>query len=287
MTPEWSDCYLPGEPALFSASCRPAEPWALVGIVHGYGDHGGRFRDAMLWLAARGIASSAVDLRGHGRSEGRRGAVRRWDDYLTDLDRFASALIGGNHLALPCFLLGHSHGGLVVAAAAERTRLDVAGCILSAPYLNSLVQVPAYKRRLAALLEPILPDLGVPSGLKHEWMSDDSELLEESRHDPLLLRIATPRWFREHQEAQQAAMHDACRFTLPLLTLVASKDVVSDPVAIRAFHDATGSADRTLHVFPDARHELLRDTCREEVLACICDWIRPRAEAARAARITS
>src|SRR5438270_13915780 len=107
---------------LHRRSFVPPAPWATVAFVHGYGDHAGRHAHFLRWLAERGVACHAVDLRGHGRSGGRRGFVRRWQEYLDDV----GALLNGiaKDATGPTFLIGHSHGGLVAAAAVERGVAD-------------------------------------------------------------------------------------------------------------------------------------------------------------------
>src|SRR3954468_8280347 len=120
-----------------------APPLARMLVFHGYGDHSGRFAHFQRWLATRGVASDAFDFRGHGRSGGKRGFVRRWDEYLDDVQAILAAcrpVWSSENLAqLPLFVLGHSHGGLILAAAGIRGVLredEVAGCIMSGPYLK-------------------------------------------------------------------------------------------------------------------------------------------------------
>ena len=133
--------------------------WARVAIVHGYGDHSGRYAEFMTWLARRGVACHAVDLRGQGQAAGRRGFVRRWDEYLDDLAAFlGQPILQGPG---PLFLLGHSHGALVVAAALLRGSGvqggDVAGCVMASPMLASKMRVPRGKILLGRLLGRLVP----------------------------------------------------------------------------------------------------------------------------------
>lgn len=294
----------------------PGPPWALLGIVHGYGDHGGRYQHLQEWLAACGVASHALDLRGHGLSGGRRGYVTRWEDYLDDLHAFILFLLEGGGRGSqssvvssqprapggqneepgtsnsqrptptyphthtprpPVFLLGHSHGALVVAAGVIRGVAGVAGCVLSAPYFRSNFQVPRGKVMLAHLASPVLPWLRVPSGLKHEWMSSDEVLQQQSRSDPLLLRCATPRWYVRKLAAQAEVMRRAPEFHLPVLMLMGDRDPVADPRAAHDFYLRAGSADKTYRVYPDHLHELLREAGREAIFTHIHHWLRERA----------
>src|SRR5881227_2275657 len=100
---------------LFRRSIIPTDPKATLGIIHGYGDHSGRFLHFMRWMAERGVACHGFDLRGQGKSTGRHGFVRQWTDYLNDLRAF---LFLDEMQRQPRFILGHSHGGLILAAVA-------------------------------------------------------------------------------------------------------------------------------------------------------------------------
>lgn len=268
---------------LFRRSVYPADPagvWARLAVLHGYGDHSGRYVEFMAWMARRGVACEAFDLRGHGHSEGPRGAVAYWAQYLDDLNAFLEALHAHPHAHtpthLPTFLLGHSHGGLVVAAAGERGLPGVEGCILSAPYLRARMRVPRRKLILGRVANWVAPSMQIPSELKHEWMSSDSGQVEQSVQDPLLLRIATPRWYFGAMQAQRDVMRDAGRFALPLLILAGDADPVADHRATYDFIHEANSEDKSLQILKDQLHEILRERDREETFAFILEWIHDR-----------
>jgi alpha-beta hydrolase superfamily lysophospholipase len=278
-----------GTPSLRLRSVVPVgrrPPWARLALLHGYGDHGGRYQHVLEWMAARGVAAHALDFRGHGRATGRRGFVRRWDEYLDDLEAFLGhpdVRDAGAENA-PLFLLGHSHGGLVLAVAGIRGRLPdgVAGAILSAPYLGSGMVVPRNKWVLARVADRLVPWLAVPADVPSEWMSSDAALQEETRSDPLVLSTVTPRWFL----GMRAAQDEACRadaagaFRLPLLVLMGDADRLADPAAARAFCARCGSPDKTFRGYPGHLHELLRETGRHAIFADILGWMRERAAGA-------
>jgi alpha-beta hydrolase superfamily lysophospholipase len=256
---------------------------ARLAFVHGYGDHAGRYVEPMTWLASRGVACYGVDLRGHGRSSGRRAYVRRWDEFLDDVDAFLAELDRRDERdRSPLFVLGHSHGGLVAAVAGLRGRLtshNVAGVILSAPYLVNAFRVPVHKSILARVANVCWPCLRIRSGIRPELTSSDPAMIEESQNDPLLLRCATPRWYLGHRRAQKEALGHADRFTLPLLVLQGDADTIADPRGASAFHDQAGSRDKTLITYPGFRHEPLRETGREQVYRDVLAWVARRAGA--------
>ena len=119
---------------LHRVSATPENPWARVAFLPGYGDHAMRYLDFFKWIAARGVALSAIDFRGHGVSTGARTFVNQWEEYLDDL---AALLRASFKSSAPCdFVIAHSHGALVAAAAALRGQLPCRGCVFTAPFFR-------------------------------------------------------------------------------------------------------------------------------------------------------
>jgi alpha-beta hydrolase superfamily lysophospholipase len=254
----------------------PESPWAALAVVHGYGDHAGRYLHFMRWMGERGVAAMAVDLRGHGTSTGRHCVVRRWDDYLLDV----SAMLTAARSAwpqTPLFVLGHSHGALIAAKAGIDARLSCAGCILSSPFFALRMPVPMSKQVLSCVASIVAPSMAVRSGVGGAMLSRDPEMIADTQNDPLCRGIATPGWFVQARRAQSAVRRTAAEFTMPLLMLAADDDGVADIAASRQFFDEAGSRDKLLRVYQGHCHELLRDLDRESIFEEICNWMRPRA----------
>jgi alpha-beta hydrolase superfamily lysophospholipase len=262
---------------LYHRSVAPSKNMiARLAIVHGYGEHGGRYLHFMRWMAERGIACDAVDLRGQGRAEGRRGFVRRWEDYLDDLNAFLSLLHADHQSGLPLFLLAHSHGALIAAVAGESGMLkahDIRGVIMTSPYLRNRMAVPLRKILLGRAVSLFVPWTPIAHGMAHEWMTSDPAMLADSAADPLMTSVATPRWYLGHLRAQRRVLARASEFQLPLLVLAAGDEKIADPVISEEFVRAAGSADKTFRLIPEMRHELLRETGREKLFAEIRSWI--------------
>jgi lysophospholipase len=140
------------------------------------------------------------------------------------------------------------------------------------------MKVPASKVLLARLVDPLLPWLPVPSGLRHEWMSRDEAMVMDSRADRLIVSMATPRWYLDSRRWQDEVMRRAEEFHLPMLMMMGDADPVSDPRAAHEFYERSSSEDKTFRLYPDRLHEVLRDTGREELFQAIHDWMRERAE---------
>jgi lysophospholipase len=274
-----SDIAGPGGPLHVRTALSPRDTvFARLAILPGYGDHSGRYAEFMRWLAARGVTCHALDFRGHGLSAGRRGYVRRWDEFLDDLQAFRSHVTSRpGEPEVPTLLLGHSHGGLVAATAGVRGLLDsVAGCVLTSPFLRSLIHVPRWKLSAARAANACIPWLRMRSGLQPEMMTHDPAMAEESRGDQLLVRCATPGWYFSMLETQTSTRASAAAFTRPLLLLAGSEDAIADPRAAEAFCAVPGAADKTFRLLPGQRHELLRESERAATFAMILDWIRAR-----------
>ena len=264
-------------------STRPAAGTAVaarLAILPGYGDHAGRYIEFMRWMSARGVACHALDFRGHGLSTGRRAYVNRWEEFLDDLTAFLAhpQVSPAATDRPPLFVLGHSHGGLVAAAAGERGMLaGVAGCVLTSPFLRRILPVPLAKRVAGRVADWFVPWVTMPTGLRAENMTSDAAMVTDSRADPLLLRVATPRWFFQTIRAQRRVIAAAGSFRVPLLCLVGDADDVADPADMRRFVEDAGSEDKTLRSYPGHRHELLRETGREAIFAEVLRWIGARA----------
>jgi len=270
--------------------CRSVRPLASsdtvvqLAIVHGYGDHSGRYVHFMQWMAQRGISCHALDLRGQGRAKGRRGFVRKWSDYLEDLQTLLNRVAAEATSAQQTFVLGHSHGGLIVAAAGlepDQYLPGVRACILTSPFIRSRLSVPRWKQGVARVANPIIPWMQFGTGLEEELMSSDPAMIQESRADQYRGRVATPRWYLGMLKAQQRVMSEADRFLLPLFVLAGGQDQIADVEGAKMFFDRAGSADKRFELYPAMRHELLREAQRETVFRDILQWIVAHCESSR------
>jgi alpha-beta hydrolase superfamily lysophospholipase len=264
-------------------------PRGILVIAHGFGEHGGCYRHVAEQLGpALEIEVLAPDQRGHGRSPGRRGVVRRYDDLVADVQ---AALDWAAHErpGVPCFLLGHSNGGLLALRLAQRGtgkngsngragggHAVPAGLILSNPALQIATPVPAAKLMLGRVLLRCAPGLTLSGRLPPSQMTRDLESQRDHDTDPLRhSRISAPLFFGM-AESGAAAAAAAAAITLPVLMLLGGADPVIDSEASRQVFDRLGSADKTLRVYPPMLHEPLNEIGREQVFADVDAWLRPR-----------
>lgn len=245
-------------------------------VVHGYAEHGGRYRELASELAAGGIATTAIDLRGHGRSSGPRGFVRQFDDYHHDL-RAALAVAADS----PRFVLGHSLGGLIVLDFVTRSAgaRELAGLVIVSPYLAPAMQMPL-SRLVGGLAGELWPRLVVPNGLDPAGLSRDRAAVDAYRRDPLVFGHATVGWYRATMTAQHRVTAVSA-VDLPLLYYFSDSDPVASGLVSRAFVEALSCPDKSVRPRRWASHEILNEVDRHEVHTEIREWIVAHARAMR------
>lgn len=246
---------------------------SAVLIVHGLGEHSGRYDALAKWFVSHGYAVRSYDQRGHGRTPGRRGALRHSDDLLRDLTAVYEnyAIHSGRHP----LLLGHSMGGLVALRAVLDGRVEPSGLVLSSPALRSFE--PLWLRRLAAVLARVLPNLPLRNGLPIDALSHDTKVVEEYRTDPLRTGWITPRLADFIFRTGASSITDAWRLRVPSLLLAAGSDRLVDPSGSRDFaNGAWATHQLTSRFFDTLFHELFNETetGRHQVLAQLAEWLR-------------
>jgi alpha-beta hydrolase superfamily lysophospholipase len=251
-------------------------PRGVLVIAHGYGEHGGCYRRVAEAVCERAeFDVIAVDFRGHGRSPGRRGVVRHYDELTDDLLQtlgWAAKEIPG----LDCFVLGHSNGGQVALRACLRKPSGIKGLILSNPVLRVSVQVPPLKLKVARFLARHAPWVTLSGSLNAELLTRDPEIQEEHRTDPLRhSRMSAPLFFGMI-EGGTLLMERAGEIETPILMLLGGQDTVTDPGAGRAFFDGIGTEDKTLTIYPKMLHEPLNEIGRGQVLDDVLRWVEAR-----------
>ena len=263
-------------------------PRGSVLVVHGFGDHAGRYADVGRILSARGLTVVAYDQRGHGASEGTRGDAPSFACFLEDLDAVWAET--ARTLPAPRFLWGHSFGGLVVMRWLE-TRFGGAaaappagaapgrplGAVLSAPWLATRMAVPRWKLLAARLLLRVAPALPISSGSdRPEFLTRDPVRGAEYVADPLVHHRISARFHAAALAAQAAALSDPWP-AVPTLLVLPGDDRLVDADVSRAWRSR--HPEVRLLVRDGGRHELHNDVDREETIGRIADWLEERAGA--------
>jgi acylglycerol lipase len=251
---------------------------AVVVIVHGAGEHSGRYQHVAERLTTRGHAVYALDHQGHGRSEGPRALIDRIDRSVSDIDGLVT-MARGAYPGLPVFMLAHSMGGTfgVQYALAHQQRL--AGLILSGP-LAALDGAPAPLRIVGRMLSAIAPQMGLIA-VDSRMVSRDPQVVEAYRSDPLVHHGKLPaRTVAELASAIDAFPDSVGRITIPTLILYGTADALAPPRGSVMLGECVGSTDLTVIPYEGLYHEILNEPEQETVLDDLCVWLDAHVGAA-------
>jgi lysophospholipase len=251
-------------------------PRAALVIIHGLGDHSGRYDDFAARMAVVGISAYAMDLRGHGNSEGRRGHVPSFDVFLQEVDRFRREVEGLAGHNIPIFLLGQSMGGLIALRYMEEYSGAFRGAVICSPWLATAMRVPRWKSIVAPLMARLAPALPFRHGLDPALLSRDPVVADAYRNDSLVQPIITPRTFSEVSHAMGEALQRSDRIRAPLLFLMGDADGIVDTNRTLSFARSLAAPDITIRVVPGGYHELLLEIDRIATYRVIRDWIMAR-----------
>ena len=250
-------------------SCR-----SRIVLLHGFGEHRGRYRPLVADLLGAGYACHSFDLRGHGASGGVRGHVSSFDEYLDDLDCFLNETFQSPPGGL--VLLGHSLGGLIALEFVLHRASPIAALVLSSPFLQPAFDLPPFMKAFVLLVSRLLPKLHFKAPLKPTDLSRDPGIVQRYCGDPQIVRSVTMAWAASAARAQQDVYARAAEVTMPALFLVGGADRVADPERTRALFARLGSHDKRLTAFEGFYHEVFNEPERQRVVADLLAWLDDR-----------
>ena len=241
-------------------------------IVHGLGEHIGRYAHVAAQLNAWGWPVFGYDQRGHGRSQGPRGGLAADDDLLHDLAAVIDTVRGVQRGAL--VLLGHSMGGLVAARFVVDGAIwsrPVDALVMSSPALDPGISIP--QKLLLASLGRLAPKLPLSNGLKPQWISRDAQVVRDYIADPLVHDRITPRLARFIVGAGQAVAQRAGDWAVPTLLMYAGSDRCVAPAGSAGFAAAAPQALVAAHEFRPLYHEIFNEPEQADVFGVLHDWL--------------
>ncbi|WP_116368412.1 alpha/beta hydrolase [Parahaliea mediterranea] len=265
---------LPGE--VFYRHWRATtEPRAVILLVHGLGEHSGRYQGFADYFCPRGYAVVAPDHPGHGRSPGHRAYIDRFEDFFAPLDALREQ-IRQWYPGLPCALVGHSMGGLISARYLLEHPRDFYAAALSGAALGVDPKPSAVLLWINSLLSRLFPRMGLLQ-LDATQVSRDPQVVQRYIDDPLVHSgKASARLVSELFRAMGEVQARRGEITLPLLVMHGEGDVMTAPGGSVAFHEGAGSADKTLRLYPQLYHEIFNEPERLQVLDDLETWLRER-----------
>jgi len=243
---------------------------AVLLLVHGLGEHSGRYMNLVNHFVPLGYAIYGLDHIGHGKSDGAREFVERFDDYTDTLSTYLS-MVKEWQRDKPLFLLGHSMGGTIAAYYLLDHAEDFQGAILSAPAVK--VSVSQATITLGRVLSRIMPKMGLMA-LDVNGISRDPEVVKAYVNDPLVFHEKTPaRLAAELLSAMMRITVEAGKISLPIIIVQGAADTIVDPSGAQMLFDEVSSEDKTLKMYEDLYHEVFNEPERDRVLKDVEDWL--------------
>ncbi|UCF94651.1 MAG: lysophospholipase [Desulfobacterales bacterium] len=260
---------------IFYRQIRAEPERARLVIAHGLGEHSGRYGNLFKRLIPQGISIWALDHRGHGQSDGRRGHIQHFDQYLSDLGRLIQIVRQDRPDSGPCFLLGHSMGGLIALSFVRQGACPLDGVIASSPALGMVIAVPALQKILVHTMSFVWPGLTMKNHLDATKISHDQAVIDAYENDPRVHHHVSARWFTEFLSAMETVHREASKIEIPLLLQVAGDDYLVNAQSALRFFEKLDLEDKTLRVYEGLYHEIYNESKdqREKVLRDLEDWL--------------
>ena len=240
-------------------------------VVHGLGEHAGRYARFAEAMARHGMSTFALDLRGHGESEGQRGHVDSWSQWTDDVSAFVKHVedVAGTDV-VP---LGHSFGGAALLSTVLAGKLpDSKRFVVSSPALKLRLQAPAWKVSVAPFASKIVPRLAMDNEVDPAAVSRIPEVVAAYRNDPLVHNRISSRMYTEWQSATVDILSRAAQIKIPFLVLAGTADPLVDPEGSRRLHELAPSLSE-LHMLEGRYHEPFNDLGSDEVFQLVADWV--------------
>lgn len=242
-------------------------------LVHGFGEYSERYTKLFEILNKEGISTFAFDLRGHGKSEGIRSYISKFEDYIADLTIILD-IVKEISKVDQISLLGHSMGGLIASYYANRYQNNIRTLVLSSPFFGLSMEVPFIKKIAGNIASALVPSFSMPAGIKGEFCTHDEEIAKSYDNDPLINKYATARWFTEITKAQKDIEEVAQKIEIPVAILSAGDDKLVSLEAEKRFFENLKSKDKYQKIFEGFYHEIFNEVKKEEAISELINWLK-------------
>lgn len=260
---------------IHSQSWNPqGQPEAVVCLVHGMGEHSGRYEDFSEFLTKKNWAVITYDQPGHGKTEGARGHVKSYDKLLDQVDKLLEKA-KAEYPEIPRFIYGHSMGGNVVANYVLRRKPDVLASVITGPWFELAFQPPKFKLALAKFVKNIYPTYTEKSDLDSGNLSHDPEIVKAYDGDPLVHRKITTAFFFGVHTAGKWAIDNADKLEIPMLVNHGGDDKITSSEHSKIFVSNAGKHAR-LKIWDGMYHEIHNEINKKEVYNYVYDWMHSK-----------
>ncbi|WP_413303580.1 lysophospholipase [Bacillus sp. 1P10SD] len=249
---------------------KATAPKAVVILVHGHGDHSGGLQNLSKSLVNEDYLVYAFDLRGHGKSSGKRGFIRDWDEYRNDLLAFRK-LVAMELPELPLFIVGHSIGGVIVLDYTLDHSEGLAGLIAISPAIS--YEVTPTERILITLMGKLKPDYSIVKTGNPQILTKDPEELDRLVADELRHDVVTPGLGRGLMRTVARIANEAKSIKLPFLLQYGLADELTPPAKLHQFFDTVSSSNKQKFEYPHMRHRPFDDLEREQFFEDMIHWL--------------
>lgn len=261
---------------IYTQNWQPSdEPKAVLILVHGLAEHSNRYVGIANYFTEQGYAVYALDHEGHGHSQGLRGYINSFDDFLTTLDQYLNN-IANQHPGKKLFLVGHSMGGVISSAYLLEHQQKLAGCILSGAALATGDVISPLQKVVLNTLSKVLPKLPVLQ-LEANDVCHDPAVVEAYKNDPHVftgkIRV---RLITEILRTADRVLKYAANISLPMLILHGGDDKMASPSGSEKLYAGISSSDKTLKIYPGLYHEIFLEPEKLEIYAAIHTWLEQK-----------
>jgi acylglycerol lipase len=253
----------------------PAEyPRKAILIIHGFGEHGGRFEKVTGYFRGNNYLAVTVDLRGNGKSEGNRGDASNYDFLLDDI-KVANDKIDESYPGIETIIYAHSFGCNVALSYCIKNCKKINSIIMASPWIFDQNKTRFLLNTVVWMGSKLFPKLSFSTGVKGGHLSDNEELIEQYRNDPLKHKRITLRLFYQANKAGRQALHELCNLKIPVLIMFGSNDTISSSNIIKntIVMKSLKEIGITTKTWEGAYHELHTWSNNELVFNYIMEWI--------------
>lgn len=253
------------------------DPKAILLVVHGLAEHSGRYMNVVNHFVPSGYAVYGLDHIGHGKSDGERVYVERFQDYIITLNAYVD-MIRNWQPEKPLFMVGHSMGGLIGTAYLLESQHEFEGAVLSGPGVKVPDNISQTVIVLGKILSMILPKAGILQ-LDSKGVSRDPAVVDAYVNDPLVYTgKITARLGAEMLKTMQKVTDNAAQIKLPLTIVQGGDDILIDPDGAQLLYDSVSSEDKSIKVYEGFYHEVFNEPEHEQVLSDVKKWIEAHLE---------